>query len=65
MYVGILAVVFGQALLFGSVQALEYGAFLWCAFHFFVVLYEEPKLRSLFGDEYVDFCKKVPRWIPR
>jgi protein-S-isoprenylcysteine O-methyltransferase Ste14 len=65
MYVGILAVVLGQALLFGSVLAFEYALFLWCAFHLFVLLYEEPKLRSLFGDEYRDFCKQVPRWIPR
>jgi len=65
MYAGVLAVVFGQGLLFSSVQTLEYGAFLWCGFHLFVLFYEEPALRSLFGEEYLAFCKKVPRWIPR
>jgi protein-S-isoprenylcysteine O-methyltransferase Ste14 len=31
----------------------------------FVMLYEEPTLRSKFGAEYEDYCKNVRRWIPR
>jgi protein-S-isoprenylcysteine O-methyltransferase Ste14 len=31
----------------------------------FVMAYEEPTLRRLFGDDYVDYCRNVPRWIPR
>jgi protein-S-isoprenylcysteine O-methyltransferase Ste14 len=27
--------------------------------------YEEPKLRRTFGDEYFEFCRNVPRWVPR
>ncbi|OJW84504.1 MAG: hypothetical protein BGO69_10955 [Bacteroidetes bacterium 46-16] len=27
--------------------------------------YEEPHLLSLFGEQYVDYCKTTPRWIPR
>jgi len=30
-----------------------------------VLVYEEPKMRSTFGQEYRDFCANVPRWIPR
>jgi len=30
-----------------------------------VVLYEEPKLVKLFGDEYAAYRAAVPRWIPR
>jgi protein-S-isoprenylcysteine O-methyltransferase Ste14 len=31
----------------------------------FVVLYEEPTLRRKFGAEYEEYCRNVPRWIPR
>jgi protein-S-isoprenylcysteine O-methyltransferase Ste14 len=65
MYVALLVVVTGQTLFFGSLSILEYGAILWLGFHLFVVLYEEPKLRETFGDEYETFCAHVPRWIPR
>jgi len=33
--------------------------------HSFVVLAEEPGLQRRFGQEYDDYCKAVPRWIPR
>lgn len=65
MYVGVAAVVFGQALLFGSVRLIEYGAVVSAAFHLFVVFYEEPKLTRTFDNEYRRFCENVPRWIPR
>jgi protein-S-isoprenylcysteine O-methyltransferase Ste14 len=65
MYVGVAAVVFGQALLFGSIRLLEYGLIITIAFHLFVILYEEPKLLCTFGDEYREFREHVPRWIPR
>lgn len=65
MYVGVAAVILGQALLFGSVQLLAYGVVVTLAFHFFVTLYEEPKLTRTFGDEYREFRDNVPRWIPR
>jgi protein-S-isoprenylcysteine O-methyltransferase Ste14 len=32
---------------------------------FFVRLYEEPTLQKMFGAEYAEYCKNVPRWIPR
>lgn len=65
MYVGIAALIFGQALLLGNTQLLEYGGFIWLAFHLFVLGYEEPKLRSTFPDEYSEYCRNVRRWIPR
>jgi protein-S-isoprenylcysteine O-methyltransferase Ste14 len=65
MYVGVAAVVFGQALLFGNVRLVEYGVLIVGAFHLFVAFYEEPKLAKIFGDEYREFRDNVPRWIPR
>lgn len=65
MYVGVTAVIFGQALMFASVRLVEYGIAVWLSFHLFVLLYEEPKLTHSFGDEYREFRENVPRWIPR
>jgi protein-S-isoprenylcysteine O-methyltransferase Ste14 len=31
----------------------------------FVLLYEEPTLRQTFGAEYEEYCRNVPRWVPR
>lgn len=30
-----------------------------------IVLLEESELRDRFGAEYADYCRRVPRWIPR
>jgi len=65
MYVAVMSVIFGQALIFGSVALLGYAVVPWLAAHAFVVAYEEPKLRASFGAEYTAFCAAVPPWIPR
>lgn len=65
MYVAVSSLVFGQGLLFGSVQVLKYGVAVIVGFHLFVLLYEEPVLREKFGGEYDDYCKNVRRWWPR
>ena len=65
MYVGVLAVVLGLTFLTRSFELLGYSALLALTFHTFIRLYEEPKLRSLFGAEYDQYCVVVPRWIPR
>ena len=65
MYVGVVAAIFGQALLFESRDLLIYGALVWLAAHLFVCFYEQPTLCGTFGSEYEAFCGEVPRWIPR
>jgi protein-S-isoprenylcysteine O-methyltransferase Ste14 len=65
MYVGVIAAILGQALMFMSQTLAIYGAIVWLAFHLFVLAYEEPTLRETFGAEYDEFRKHVPRWIPR
>lgn len=65
MYVAGLLIISGQGLFFGSVRVLEYGLAVWLIFHLFVLLYEEPVLRSKFGAEYDEFRANVRRWIPR
>ena len=65
MYVGVAATILGQGLLFGNVHVLEYGLIVWLAFHLFVLGYEEPTLHRIFGDDYEQLRRNVPRWIPR
>lgn len=65
IYVGVVAAILGQALLFGSLALLVYGAIIWVAFTAFVQGYEEPTLFQTFGSEYEEFRKNVPRWVPR
>ena len=65
MYVGVGSVIAGQVVLFESRVLLVYLALLWLYFHLFVVFYEEPTLRRKFGGEYGDYCRRVPRWLPR
>ena len=64
MYVGVLALVGAQALYFGSAWLALYAALLFCAFHGFVVLYEEPTLTRSFGAAYRHQLETVPRWLP-
>src|SRR5215470_6538170 len=65
IYIAVVAVIFGQALLFGDLRLLWYGALLWLFFHTWVVAIEEPGLRESFGAEYESYCANVPRWLPR
>jgi len=65
MYVAVSSLVFGQGLLFGSIQVLKYGVLVVLGFHLFVLLYEEPVLRRKFGAEYDNYCRNVRRWWPR
>jgi protein-S-isoprenylcysteine O-methyltransferase Ste14 len=65
MYVAVVAVIFGQAVLFGDWRLFAYGAVFWLVCHLFVVGYEEPTLTKLFRAEYETFRINVPRWIPR
>ena len=65
MYVGVLTVIAGWAVLFHSAALMLYGFFVAAGFHVFVVLYEEPSLKRTFGREYDAYLARVGRWLPR
>jgi protein-S-isoprenylcysteine O-methyltransferase Ste14 len=65
MYVGAGTALAGAALFYQSVQLLGYLALLLVITHLFVLGYEEPTLRRLFGDQYRAYCRQVRRWWPR
>jgi protein-S-isoprenylcysteine O-methyltransferase Ste14 len=64
MYVGVLTCVFGEAFLFGSRNLLIYAGVICIWFHLVVVFIEEPHLRKSRGEEYREYCRQTPRWIP-
>src|SRR5208283_2520622 len=63
IYVAVVAIILGQAVLMGDWRLIVYGALFWLACHVFVVAYEEPTLERTFGREYEAFRAAVPRWI--
>jgi protein-S-isoprenylcysteine O-methyltransferase Ste14 len=65
MYVAVLAMILGQALLLGRPVLLAYAALLWLVFASFVRLYEEPTLGDRFGEDYEAYRRAVPAWLPR
>jgi protein-S-isoprenylcysteine O-methyltransferase Ste14 len=65
MYLAVVAVIVGQALLLWRPVLLLYAALVWVVVAVFVRLYEEPGLRGRFGDEYAAYCRAVPAWRPR
>ena len=65
MYISVLSIVSGQALLFGQTRLFAYAGVLLAVFHLFVLLYEEPSLRRRFGGSYETYCRHVGRWWPR
>jgi len=62
MYNGVLAVLLGEAWLFGSTSILMYAVFVLVTFHLFIVLYEEPTLEASFHESYLAYRRSVPRW---
>ncbi|MFZ1108392.1 MAG: isoprenylcysteine carboxylmethyltransferase family protein [Rhodomicrobium sp.] len=65
MYVALVSLIAGQAILFGDARLLLYGALVWASFHIFVLAYEEPVLKRTYGAEYEAYRSNVPRWVPR
>ena len=65
MYVAVLAMIIGQALLLGQFVLLAYAALLWLVFASFVRFYEEPTLAARFGEDYDAYRRAVPAWLPR
>jgi protein-S-isoprenylcysteine O-methyltransferase Ste14 len=67
MYFGVATFLLGEAILFtrspwGPLVYL--GVFVFCV-TVFVLIYEEPTLRSMFGADYDEYCRNVRRWLPR
>lgn len=65
MISGVLAILLGEAALFGSLPLLVcFGAVLVVNAVYFPLV-EEPGLRTRFGEDYERYRANVPRWVPR
>jgi protein-S-isoprenylcysteine O-methyltransferase Ste14 len=57
-------VLVGEAFSFSSVFTILW-LLIWARFSYILVeKHEDPFLLKTFGDEYLEYSKKVPRWIP-
>jgi protein-S-isoprenylcysteine O-methyltransferase Ste14 len=65
MYLAVLAMVVGQAMVLQSLALLGYALVVWIVVHLFVLFVEEPSLRQQFGASYEAYLRATPRWLPR
>ena len=65
MYVAVLSIILGQALIFSSWPVVIYGLIAAAAMVSFVKAYEEPTLARRYGAEYEAYRRAVPGWLPR
>jgi protein-S-isoprenylcysteine O-methyltransferase Ste14 len=64
MYVGNLAIIFGEALLFASPVLLLYAIGMCVVTHVYVTGSEEPVLTQRYGERYLQYVRTTPRWLP-
>lgn len=63
--IGELLVFLGLAAWFASWALVVYSALAWLSFQTFIIAWEEPRHRRLYGSEFVGYCARVSRWLPR
>ena len=54
---------FGLAILLGSLVSFVFPTILFLLLHFLFIPNEEAQLKTLFGKEYLDYMKRVRKWI--
>lgn len=65
MYLGVFSMLLGEALYFNNRFWLLWLLLFVLIQSMNVPLIEEKLLRKKFGNEYDEYCKHVPRWVPR
>ena len=66
MVTGIYLCFFGVGLLIGSLSLIVFYTPLFIILmHFYLVKVEEKELELKFGQEYLDYKKRVPMYLPR
>ena len=65
MISGVIAVLLGEALLFGSLPVLGWAVIFAAANALYIPLVEEPGLEQRFGEDFRRYKANVPPWLPR
>jgi len=67
VYLAMIIIIVGLSLLYQAWQVSDIvrTSFLFVMGHLAVVFLEEPATRKRFGEAYEDYCRRVPRWLPR
>jgi protein-S-isoprenylcysteine O-methyltransferase Ste14 len=63
MYIGVVIILLGWCLLWGSLTLVIYTVLFLCGFHLRVLLFEEPWAARQFGAEWQAYRARVPRWV--
>lgn len=65
LYLGNILIVFGFFFVAGNAMAILVGSLLFYLAYWAIICNEEAFLANKFGQEYLDYCAQVPRWLPR
>lgn len=65
LYIGNIIIATGLSILSELIWLTPFVMLYFFALYHFVILYEEKRLSERWGDEYLAYFNKVPRWIPR
>ena len=63
MYTGMLLLLSGEALMFGSLSPWLLVPAMWIVINFLFVHREEAGMRLQFGAAYEEYCRRVKRWM--
>jgi protein-S-isoprenylcysteine O-methyltransferase Ste14 len=62
-FLSVQGIALGWAIFYGSLSLLIAAFLAWLFFNFLVVPREERDLEARFGDSYLEYKKRVPRWL--
>lgn len=65
LYIGNILIATGLSILSELIWLVPFFILYFFILNHFVVLYEEKKLLSRWGDEYQTYLSEVPRWMPK
>ena len=63
IYLGYFFIFLGEFFIFGSLLLLAYLTLIIILLNIYIIYHEEPKLKKRFGKDYINYMKKVPRWL--
>ena len=64
MYIGGFILLVGFGLYLSSISVLILSIILLLLFHLFVIMVEEPTLERTFGKSYIEYKRRINRWVP-